>query len=95
MPLVKLKSPRLSKKFVAIGVQFVNGKATFVLVNSTYWPPATPFVPMNTTFDPNRLEMRLNWVMTGCEFVTTINVPGPLLPKVVDHTSGAGNGGRF
>ena len=70
IPLVRLKLPLLSKLFVAIAVQFASGRATFVLVNKTYCPPANPFVPMKTRFVPDRLML----VMCGGSLVPPMPV---------------------
>ena len=41
----RLKLPFVSNEFVNAGTHWLNGKATFVLCNNTYWPLDVPFVP--------------------------------------------------
>src|SRR6516225_9589658 len=50
--LVRLKLPLASKVLVRTGVQFINGRATFVELSSTKTPPGAPLVPDRTSLEP-------------------------------------------
>lgn len=69
----RLRSPFVSNEFVNAGTHWLNGKATFVLCNRTYWPFDVPLVPRMVRVVP--LKPMLVMRGTGGAVDTTLMIP--------------------